>query len=221
MSNHNRQSRRDYYDEDSSDDEYYDDYEQRPRHRSRSLGRRALDKLSGALGGLALDPNSSKSDAGVRHDDDYDDHYRRRRPSSHYREDDDGYGRERGHRRRYHSSSPTRRRSHHISSSSSSHGGRGGSQHGGSSEQSRSRWGRGIEAAVEAAAIEAFRVRKEPGPWKGEKGSRIATAAISAAMIGAATDHSSKKPEKKGTIGSAIGGLVVNRLVNGPRRDLR
>lgn len=46
-------------------------------------------------------------------------------------------------------------------------------------------------------------------------------------MIGAAatSDHGGKKHDhdlgKKETLGSAIGGLMVNRLVNGPRKEVR
>ncbi|KAL2020303.1 hypothetical protein VTK56DRAFT_8531 [Thermocarpiscus australiensis] len=92
------------------------------------------------------------------------------------------------------------------------------------SPPSRSRWERGIEAAVDAAAVEAFRLRREPGPWTGPKGQRVATAAVSAGVIGAATE---KRRDEHGTggrlgaLGSAVGGLVINRLVNGPRKDVR
>lgn len=91
------------------------------------------------------------------------------------------------------------------------------------SSRSRSRWGRGIEAAVDAAAIEAFRLRNEPGPWTGAKASRIATAAVGAGVIGAATEKRKQETGKGkiGSLGSAVGGLVLNRLVNGPREDLR
>jgi hypothetical protein len=77
---------------------------------------------------------------------------------------------------------------------------------------------------MEAGAAEAFRLRKEPGPWTGAKGGRIATAALSAGVIGGATEarkeegHSSGK---LGSLGSAVGGMVVNRLVNGPRKEVR
>lgn len=37
-------------------------------------------------------------------------------------------------------------------------------------------------AAIDAAAVEAFRLRKEPGGWTEAKGTRIATAAASAAV---------------------------------------
>jgi len=81
---------------------------------------------------------------------------------------------------------------------------------------------RGIKAAVDAAAIEAFRVRKDPGPWTGKKGARIATAAISAGAVGAATEkRKEEQGSKMGTVSSALAGLAVNRLVNGPRRDMR
>ncbi|KAK4207249.1 hypothetical protein QBC37DRAFT_380295 [Rhypophila decipiens] len=82
-----------------------------------------------------------------------------------------------------------------------------------------------IASAVDAAALEAFRLRKEPGGWtSAKKTTRIATAAISAAAIGSAMDDKHPGKEKKGelgTIGSAIGGLLVNRVVNGSRKDNR
>ncbi|KAM7188095.1 hypothetical protein V8F33_010858 [Rhypophila sp. PSN 637] len=91
--------------------------------------------------------------------------------------------------------------------------------------RSLSRWDRSLKSAVDAAALEAFRLRKEPGGWtSAKKTSRIATAAISAAAIGSAMDDKHPGKEKKGelgTIGSAIGGLLVNRVVNGSRKDNR
>lgn len=76
---------------------------------------------------------------------------------------------------------------------------------------------------MEAGAIEAFRVRKEPGGWVGAKGSRVATAAVSAGVIGAAAEKRKQDKDgdtKLGTKGSALAGMVVSRLVNGPKRDL-
>jgi hypothetical protein len=117
--------------------------------------------------------------------------------------------------RRHHSASPPRR-SRRPRRDSSSH-------HHRDASRSRSRWERGAKAAAEAAAVEAFRLRKEPGPWKGEKAQRIATAAVSAAVVGAAME--TRKQEgtggKLGTLGSAVAGLAVNRLVNGPRDEVR
>lgn len=86
---------------------------------------------------------------------------------------------------------------------------------------------------MEAGAAEAFRLRKEPGPWTGAKGGRIATAALSAGVIGGATEgrredrydshsgHSGSGGGKLGSLGSAVGGMLVNRLVNGPRKEVR
>lgn len=59
-------------------------------------------------------------------------------------------------------------------------------------------------------------MRKE----RGGKVGRIATAAVSAGVIGAASENrrsSDGEGGRKGALGSALGGLVVNRLVNGPR----
>lgn len=131
------------------------------------------------------------------------------------------------HRRRY-STSPQPHRRHHHHSQAYSH--RGGDRSRSSSRHRRRslsnvNWDRSLKSAVDAAAIEAFRLRKEPGAWtSSKKTSRIATAAVSAAAIGAAMDDKKPGKEKKGelgTIGSAIGGLVVNRIVNGPRREGR
>lgn len=81
---------------------------------------------------------------------------------------------------------------------------------------------KGLKSAVDAAAIEAFRVRNQPGSWTGAKGARVATAALSAAAIGAAAEKrkEEKGSTKMGTVGSALAGMAVNRLVNGPRRDM-
>lgn len=72
-----------------------------------------------------------------------------------------------------------------------------------------------------AGAAEAFRSRKEPGGWTGEKGKRIITAAIGAGGI---SELINKDPEKKGTrhtIEAVIGGMAGNRLINGGRGKSR
>jgi len=70
--------------------------------------------------------------------------------------------------------------------------------------------------------MEAFRLRNEPGTWTGKKAGRVATAALSAGVIGAATEHRGEEHAgKKGALGAAVAGLAVNRLVNGPRREVR
>ena len=70
-----------------------------------------------------------------------------------------------------------------------------------------------------AAAAEAFRSRKEPGPWTGDKGKRILTAAIGAGGIDGLV-NGNKDPDKKSkrhTLEAVIGGLAGNRIINGPR----
>lgn len=109
-----------------------------------------------------------------------------------------------GRRRRY-SSSPTRIRSRSCD---------------GVSQERRKRQ-HAIEAAIDAGVVEAFRLRDEPGSWIGRKGARVATAALGAASIDTVLV---KDPSKHGTAKlaeSAIGGLMVNRVWNGPRRELR
>ena len=75
------------------------------------------------------------------------------------------------------------------------------------------------KAALTAAAAEAFRSRKEPGPWTGDKGKRVLTAAIGAGGIDGIV-NGGKDPDKKGkrhTLEAVIGGLAGNRIINGPR----
>lgn len=66
-------------------------------------------------------------------------------------------------------------------------------------------------------------MRKEPGSWTGGKGARVATAALGAAAVDAFV-VGGKDPEKHGkrkSMEAALGGLVLNRLVNGGRKELR
>lgn len=74
------------------------------------------------------------------------------------------------------------------------------------------------KASLVAGAAEAFRVSKEPGGWKGEKMKRVLTAAAGAATIDAAHDPS--KDGKRHLLESVVGGLVGNRMLNGPRKDI-
>jgi hypothetical protein len=78
-----------------------------------------------------------------------------------------------------------------------------------------------INAAIDAAAVEAIRLRKEPGKWIGAKGTRIATAAVGAAVLDAMHDGYAHRHSKWTLAKSTLGGLVANRLLNGPRHDLR
>lgn len=66
-----------------------------------------------------------------------------------------------------------------------------------------------------------MRVRKEPGSWTGAKGARVATAALGAAAVDAFVAKDPDKHGKRKTVESTIGGLLLNRMVNGPRRELR
>ncbi|KAI0610889.1 PRP38-assoc multi-domain protein [Pyrenophora tritici-repentis] len=82
----------------------------------------------------------------------------------------------------------------------------------GSRSRSRSRGGRKSEkweqaakAAIVAGAVEAFRSRKEAGPWTGAKGQRIATAALGAAGIDGLIDRDPGKHEKRHVAESALG----------------
>lgn len=83
------------------------------------------------------------------------------------------------------------------------------------------KWEQAAKAAIVAGAVEAFRSRKAPGPWTGEKGQRIATAALGAAGIDALVDKDPEKHGKRHVAESALGGLIANRVANGPRSRSR
>lgn len=235
-----RRSHRDY------EDGYYynDEYVPHPR-RHRSLGRQALDKLEGALGSLAIDEKDRRRHSPSRHHHDHhhttgssrrhhpreyeyrdDRHHRPRDHSRHHHHHHDSHRDHDAHHHRHHS---THRRPYSSSPARHSRGSRrdhstvGRRTTGTARARSRSQADRGLKAAIDAAAIEAFRVRNEPGGWGGKKGARVATAAVTAATIGAAAEKRKQEEghSKLGTMGSAMAGLAVNRLVNGPRRDLR
>lgn len=212
MDHRGRSRRNDYY--------YEDIY--RPRHRS--LGRQALDKLEDAMDNLKLDrgtnaleviPYHAGRHRSPSHHRTASRHHHHRSPS-HHRSSRHHHDHHHDHyqtSRRYHSSSPTR---HHST------------RHRSPSRSRTRTLTHGLQASVEAAAIEAYRLRNEPGGWKGAKAGRVATAALSAGVIGAAAEHRRERRYeddeyggKKGALGAAVGGLAVNRLVNGPRRDVR
>lgn len=83
------------------------------------------------------------------------------------------------------------------------------------------RFKQAARSALDAAVVEVMRVRKEPGSWTGGKGARVATAAIGAAAVDAFVTKDPDHHGKRKTIESTIGGLLLNRMVNGPRRELR
>lgn len=86
-----------------------------------------------------------------------------------------------------------------------------------SNGRSRGKWEQAAKAAIVAGAVEAFRNRKTAGPWTGEKGQRIATAALGAAGIDSLVDKDPDHKSKRHVAESAIGGLVASRLANGAR----
>ncbi len=78
-------------------------------------------------------------------------------------------------------------------------------------------WAQAAQAAIVAGAVEAFRVRGEPGPWTGDKAKRIVTAAIGAGGIDALVDKDPNQKSKRHLVEAVLGGLAANRLANGPR----
>lgn len=75
-----------------------------------------------------------------------------------------------------------------------------------------------IKAGLSAAAFEAFRQKNRPGAWVGEKGVRVATAAISAAVIDAGIDKNPNHGAMGNIMKSTIGGLVFDKIANGGKR---
>ncbi|KAF7586234.1 hypothetical protein BBP40_009218 [Aspergillus hancockii] len=88
-------------------------------------------------------------------------------------------------------------------------------------ERSEQRIAQAMKAALTAGAVEAFRVRKEPGEWTGEKGKRILTAAITAGGTDGIVDRDPNKHSKRHIIESTLAGLAANHFVNGPRSRSR
>ncbi|GIC92075.1 uncharacterized protein Aud_008532 [Aspergillus udagawae] len=125
--------------------------------------------------------------------------------SSASRHRDHSRGRSHGHHGRSHSYSPSRSRSRDR-------------HRRGKSEQ---RMAQAVRAALTAGAVEAFRVRKEPGEWAGAKGKRVLTAAITAAGTDGLVDRDPNKHSKRHIIESTLAGLAANHFVNGPRSKSR
>jgi hypothetical protein len=87
--------------------------------------------------------------------------------------------------------------------------------------KSKGKYAQAAQAAVIAAAVEAFRGRKEGGPITGERGQRILTAALGAGGIDALADNNPDKKGKRHVIEGVVGGLLANRAVNGRRSQSR
>jgi len=188
----------DYYRHDrgrrARDDDYYDDdyYSERPKPQRRKSIVDNIKEIGEAAGlGGVIGAVTGRSRS-------------RSRPRKHrdYDSDRDYYGYDDRRSRRYSSSSrsPSRRGGH---------------------KNTEKKWEQAAKAAIVAGAVEAFRSRNAPGPWTGEKGQRIATAALGAAGIDSLVDKDPDKHSKRHVAESAIGGLLANRVANGPRSRSR
>ncbi|PYI12615.1 hypothetical protein BO78DRAFT_392460 [Aspergillus sclerotiicarbonarius CBS 121057] len=122
---------------------------------------------------------------------------------SRHRERDRGRSHARDHRSYSYSPSPTRDRSRHRR------------------DKSEQRIAQAVRAALAAGAVEAFRVRKDPGEWTGEKGKRILTAAITAGGTDGLVDRNPDKHSKRHILESTLAGLAANHFINGSRSRSR
>lgn len=146
----------------------------------------------------------------------YDDRYEYRRPQSTRRrydaysdnddddDDDYHYGRQSSRPKRWHTKSagPSRRRERSESRDWYE-------------QMAREKKSQAIRSALTAGAMEAVRQRNRPGDWLGERGLRVATAAMSAAAIDTVVDRHPRKRSKTKLVTSALGGLVVDKLARG------
>ncbi|OKL58883.1 hypothetical protein UA08_05460 [Talaromyces atroroseus] len=108
---------------------------------------------------------------------------------------------DRGRRRRYHSDSRSRSRGHRA--------------------KSEGRIAQAMQAALAAGAAEAIRVRKNPGPWTGDKGKRVLTAAVSAGGVDGLIDRDPNKHGGRHVLESILAGMATNHFVNGSRSKSR
>lgn len=88
------------------------------------------------------------------------------------------------------------------------------------SPEGAAKYQQAAKAALMAGALEAFRVRNEPGGWGGEKAKRIFTAAAGAGGIDAVADRNPEKHSKRHILEAVVGGLAANRVVNGSRNNI-
>jgi hypothetical protein len=86
-----------------------------------------------------------------------------------------------------------------------------------SSQERRKKWQQAAKAAVLTGVVEAVRSRNEPGGWTGDKGKRVATAALGAAAADGFLDRNPDEKSKRHIIESMVGGLAANHLANGSR----
>ncbi|KAI1206900.1 uncharacterized protein F4807DRAFT_217898 [Annulohypoxylon truncatum] len=150
-------------------------------------------------------------------------HRRHRSPSV---SDESDYDRDRGRRHRRsrassshaYSPSPAPRR-RNAKSASSTYRSKPSSKY--PEEATAERWQMAARAALEAGGLTAFRLRKDPGSWTGEKGAKVATAALGAAAIDAFIDKDPRRAKTSGVKGFAentISSLIASKLmgVKGP-----
>lgn len=85
----------------------------------------------------------------------------------------------------------------------------------------RARTQQAFKSALTAGAVEAIRQRNRPGEWLGERGLRVATAAMSAAAIDTAVENRRGRSRGRGgggglknVLGSSLGGLVVDKVAS-------
>ncbi|KAG8533244.1 uncharacterized protein KY384_002027 [Bacidia gigantensis] len=198
------------------DDDYYDDYDDRKHRGSKREKRRRYDSSSssspsprrdrrrksgaeqalgalgiGGAGGAAL-ASAATALTGRSKSEDRGEKSRRKRRS----------------------------RRHSDSSSSSSSRSRSRGRHK-KNQDPREMLIKAAKAAAIAGGTEAWRMRKEPGDWKGPKGRRVLTAAAGAAGVNGLLGAGDKKGDGGNTIQSVIGGLAGNRLLNGSRKEER
>lgn len=103
---------------------------------------------------------------------------------------------------------------------SDSRSGRGGSSDDEDEEtQRRKKRNQAIQAALMAGALEAMRQRSQPGEWVGEKGFRVATAAISAGLVDVGRDKNPNHGDGVANLlKSAAGGLLIDKIANSGRK---
>lgn len=91
------------------------------------------------------------------------------------------------------------------------------------SEHRKEQMQQALQSAVLAGAATAFRARNEPGGWNGEKGKRVLTAAFTAGGVNGFVnrDGDPEKNQLRDTIGSAVAGILTDRVVNGSRSQSR
>jgi hypothetical protein len=72
--------------------------------------------------------------------------------------------------------------------------------------------------ALETGAVAAVKVRDDPGPWIGMKGTKVVTSALGAALVD--TYMESKKPQMKGgmrhSVAKQVATVALGTLVTKP-----